>query len=240
MSDPVAEAAAQLAALSVANMAETDATTPFMEKFAAQLAASQTQATPPVEVPNVPAVAGASATAPATAELPNADAGTQPAGAAIDAAGDSGNVAGAAVDGALATGAVVADGGDSPNAVAVAPAATSGAAASDTASETQGDLPNAASVAVEPTTALGSASNAAGASITSTIGASSGEPPLHILIAQHLEAIYKLAKTSTAPAGPDTSALKIRVGDVLFRISNGMAVSEGDMVQKLEALYRAL
>jgi len=172
MSDPVAEAAAQLAALQN-NPQVAEPTT--------------------VEVPNVPAVAGASATAPATAELPNADASTQPAGAATDAAGDS---------------------------------------------------PNGASVAVEPTTALGSASNAVGASTTSTTGASSAEQPLQTRIAAHLEAIYQLAcdysvATETA-ATLAAATTKTCIGDILHRISNGMAVTEGDLVTKLEALYRML
>jgi hypothetical protein len=199
MSDPVAEAAAQLAALQSQAPVET----------------------PPVEVPNVPAVAGASATAPATAELPNADASTPPAGAATAAAGDSGNVP------------------------AVAAANLSSAPSTESDESTSaGDCPNAASVAVEPTTALGSASNAAGESITSTIGASSVESPLHIRIAEHLEAIYQLAidnsiATETA-ATRAAATTKTLVGDILFRISNGMAVTEGELVAKLEALYRAL
>jgi hypothetical protein len=198
MSDPVAEAAAQLAALQ-----------------------AQAPTTPPVEVPNVPAVAGASATAPATAELPNADASTPPAGAATAAAGDSGNVP------------------------AVAAANLSSAPSTESDESTSaGDCPNAASVAVEPTTALGSASNAAGESITSIIGASSVESPLHIRIAEHLEAIYQLAidnsiATETA-ATRAAATTKTLVGDILFRISNGMAVTEGELVTKLEALYRAL
>jgi hypothetical protein len=34
--------------------------------------------------------------------------------------------------------------------------------------------------------------------------------------------------------------VKTHIGAVLHRISNGMAVAEGEMVQKLEALYRML
>jgi hypothetical protein len=67
---------------------------------------------------------------------------------------------------------------------------------------------------------------------------------LHIRIAEHLEAIYQLAidnsiATETA-ATRAAATTKTLVGDILFRISNGMAVTEGELVTKLEALYRAL
>jgi hypothetical protein len=70
------------------------------------------------------------------------------------------------------------------------------------------------------------------------------DAPLHMKIAQHLESIYTLARdhVTAAPAAAvaDTSALKTHVGDILHRISNGMAVTEGELVTKLEALYRML
>lgn len=66
------------------------------------------------------------------------------------------------------------------------------------------------------------------------------DAPLHMKIAQHLESIYTLAKSIPAAAVVDTSALKTHVGDILHRISNGMAVTEGELVTKLEALYRLL
>jgi hypothetical protein len=96
-----------------------------------------------------------------------------------------------------------------------------------------------------PTAEPASAPSASGASTTSPIAASSGEkPPLHTLIAEHLESIYTLARdhVAAAPAAAvaDTSALKTHIGDILHRISNGMAVSEGELVTKLEALYRML
>ncbi|MFK4444651.1 hypothetical protein ABH944_004845 [Caballeronia udeis] len=149
------------------------------------------------------------------------------------------------------------------------------------------ELPNAVSGAAESTTVTASAPPASGNGETSSIGASSGEDPnaggttatatvdsavtatptsnsasrqggqsttlelaqassrvidspLHVRIAAHLEAIYSLAKTAPVAAVADTSTLKAHVGDILHRISNGMQVTEGELVQKLEALYRML
>jgi len=207
MSDPVAEAAAQLAALQN-NPQVAEPTT--------------------VEVPNVPAVAAESATAPATAE-----------GAGGAAVGEPASAAPGVMFGVAESDIASAKAGtsDLPN----ADASTHPAGA---ATDAAGDSPNGASVAVEPTTALGSASNAAGASITSIIGASSAEPPLQTRIAAHLEAIYQLAcdysvATETA-ATLAAATTKTCIGDILHRISNGMAVTEGELVTKLEALYRML
>jgi hypothetical protein len=106
-------------------------------------------------------------------------------------------------------------------------------------SDATGDLPNVASVAAEPTTAAASASNADGADITKSTAANSGEP-LHVRIAAHLEAIFQMAKDAPVAVVADTSVLKTHVGDILHRISNGMQVTEGELVQRLEALYRML
>lgn len=57
-----------------------------------------------------------------------------------------------------------------------------------------GELPNVALGAADGTTVQGYASNAAGASITLPIGASSGSPALASMVAVHLEAIYRLCK----------------------------------------------
>ncbi|KAE8757325.1 hypothetical protein FSO04_24195 [Paraburkholderia madseniana] len=103
----------------------------------------------------------------------------------------------------------------------------------------ESELPNVASVAAEPTTAVASASNAGGADIIKSTAVSFGEP-LHVRIAAHLEAIYSMAKEAPVAAAADTGALKTHVGDILHRISNGMQVTEGELVQKLEALYRML
>lgn len=187
MSDPVAEAAAQLAAQS--------AEPSLLEKAMGtihDLEAKVEHLIHPDTPGNEPAVAAESATAPAIAEIPN-DATTPPAGDATGAAGD---------------------------------------------------LPNVASDAVVHTTAPDSASNAAGADTTKSTAASSGEPPLHIRIAEHLEAIYTLARDSSVStetaAMRAAAATKTHIGDVLHRISNGMQVTEGELVQKLEALYRML
>jgi hypothetical protein len=178
MSDPVAEAAAQLAEQ-----------------------AEQTQEG--ADLGNAPAVAEASVTAPATAEvveLPNG-----PTSAGVD---------------------------------------------TDAVAHVEGESPNVASGAAEPTTEPDSAPSADGANTTSPIDGSSGEPeatdsrPLHMRVAAHLEAIFQMVKTDTqrAPTAAESHAehVKSHIGDVLHRISNGMAVAEGEMVQKLEALYRML
>jgi hypothetical protein len=112
------------------------------------------------------------------------------------------------------------------------------------------ELPNVASGAAEPTIEQGYAPSADGANTTSPIDGSSGEPeatdsrPLHMRVAAHLEAIFQMVKTDTqrAPTAAESHAehVKSHIGDVLHRISNGMAVAEGEMVQKLEALYRML
>jgi hypothetical protein len=105
------------------------------------------------------------------------------------------------------------------------------------------ELPNVASGAAEPTTEPDSAPSAAGANTTSPTDASSAEP-LHVRVAAHLEAIFQMVKTDTqgAPTAAESHAehVKTHIGAVLHRISNGMAVAEGEMVQKLEALYRML
>jgi hypothetical protein len=174
-----------------------------------------------VEPGNAPAVAAASVTEAATAE----GAGGAAVGEAVDISPTSGTSTTSAPSSA-----------ELPNAAATPPAG----AATDAA----GDVPNVALAVAAPTADPGSASSAAGASTTSPTAASSGEPPLHMKIAQHLESIYTLARdhVAAAPAAAvaDTGALKTHVGDILHRISNGMAVSEGELVTKLEALYRML
>jgi hypothetical protein len=126
-----------------------------------------------------------------------------------------------------------------PATVAEAPTSTADSDAPQQAAE----LPNAAPAAVESTTAPASAPSADGANTTSPIDASSGEP-LHVRVAAHLEAIFQMVKTDTAraPTEAETHAehVKTHIGDVLHRISNGMAVAEGELVQKLEALYHML
>jgi hypothetical protein len=189
MSDPVAEAAAQLAEQ-----------------------AEQTQEV--AEPGNAPAVAVASATAPATAE----EAGTAAVGEIAAAHAEAEPV----------------DISATTSVAAVESAATLGA----------DELPNVASGAAEPTTEPDSAPSADGANTTLPTGASSAEPPLHMRIAMHLEAIYTMAReeVEAAPkeAAEQAQTVKTHIGDVLHRIRNGMAVAEGEMVQKLEALYRML
>lgn len=122
-------------------------------------------------------------------------------------------------------------------------ATTSVAAVGLDATQDAAELPNVASVADDHTAAQDSAPNAAGANTTSPTAASSAEPPLHMRIAMHLEAIYTMAREHVeagARPSPGASLLKAHIGDVLHRISNGMSVAEGELVQKLEALYRVL
>jgi hypothetical protein len=183
MSDPVAEAAAQLAEQ-----------------------AEQTQEV--AEPGNAPAVAEASVTAPATAE-----------GAGTATVGES-------VVGAMP-------------ATVEAPLADSGMPQSTELSTASGDLPNVASGAADPTTEPDSAPSADGANTTSPTDASSAEPP-HVRIAAHLEAIYQIAKDIPHVMVVDTREVKNHVENVLHNISNGMAVSEGELVRKLEALYHML
>ena len=79
---------------------------------------------------------------------------------------------------------------------------------------------------------------------TSPIVESSADEPLHSRIAQHLEAIYELAKQHVeTPATTVTQAaadLKAHASDILHKLHNGIAVSEGELVQKLEKLVSML
>lgn len=224
MSDPVAEAAAALAAQSVANMAAQGTSTPFLDQihpetdttFAAQVAEAMHNIEAKVDHLIHPE-AGSAVPGEALPSGTPADSGTNlgssgPASTETEA----GNVVAAAGAGEPVAGAALADGGD---------------------------LPNAVSGAAESTTDTGSAPSASGSGETSSIGANSGDP-LHMRIAPHLEAIYSMAKEQFE-AGPSIAltggtVLKTHVGDILHRISNGMQVTEGELVQKLEALYRML
>jgi hypothetical protein len=120
---------------------------------------------------------------------------------------------------------------------------TSAGVDTDAVAHVEGESPNVASGAAEPTTEPDSAPSAAGANTTSPTDASSAEP-LHVRVAAHLEAIFQMVKTDAerAPTAAESHAehVKTHIGDVLHRISNGMAVAEGELVQKLEALYRML
>lgn len=200
MSDPVAEAAAQLAAANNPQVAEPS----LLEKAMDTIHELESKVEHLIH--------------------PNAEAGGAAPGESVIAPGADGS----------------SQQPESPisnSATAQSEASSSGSASIGSA-ETA-DLPNVASVAAEPTTAAASASNADGADITKSTAASSAEP-LHVRIAAHLEAIFQMAKDAPVAAVADTSALKTHVGDILHRISNGMAVTEGELVQKLEALYRML
>jgi hypothetical protein len=131
-------------------------------------------------------------------------------------------------------------GSDLPN---VLPASTSGIAEESMPSADSGltaEVPNAVSGAAESTTVTDSASPVSGSGETSSIGANSGEPPLHVRVAAHLEAIFSMVQEAAPTPSTDAIGLKTHVGDILHRISNGMAVTEGELVQKLESLYRML
>jgi uncharacterized protein involved in copper resistance len=122
-------------------------------------------------------------------------------------------------------------------------AMTSAPAAESDATQVEGESPNAAPAAVESTTGPASAPSAVGDGTTYTTAASSVEP-LHVRVATHLEAIFQMTKEHVEAAPNEATAhalsVKAHIGDALHRISNGMAVAEGELVQKLEALYRML
>ncbi len=139
---------------------------------------------------------------------------------------------------------------ESPN---VLPASTSGtlpesepnAITGSIVSSESDEVPNAVSGAAESTTGTASAQPASGSGETSSIEENFvDDRPLHVRVADHLEAIFGMVKAHVdgvhEAATTDTSALKTHVGDILHRLSNGMAVSEGELVQKLESLYRML
>lgn len=242
MSDPVAEAAAQLAA----QLAEPN----LLEKAMGtihDLEAKVEHLIHPDTPGNEPAVVVESAMAPAIAE----EAGTA-------ATGESSGLAADAVTSEVAT-------GDLPNVASdaaeptTAPDSASNAAGADTTKSTgasSGEDPNVGGTAATATADSAmistpipnSASQPDGAPKISAEESASiaaiAEPPLHIRIAEHLEAIYTLARDSAVStetvATRAAAATKTHIGDVLHRISNGMQVTEGELVQKLEALYRML
>jgi hypothetical protein len=199
MSDPVAEAAAQIA----------EQHTDVIPQESAQEAGTAAAGEPSGAEDAAAPLESFSSSSPSSAQAQSSSQGTTSAG------GDEGNV----------------DASTSP-----AGAATSAA--------TDGELPNVASGAADPTAAQDSALNADGANTTLPTAASSAEPPLHMRIAMHLEAIYTMARehVEAAPkeAAEQAQTVKTHIGDVLHRISNGMSVAEGELVQKLEALYRVL
>lgn len=253
MTDPVAEAAAQIA-LQEGQAAEPNGAAGALlaglhnlEAKVEHLIHPETEA-PTVEAPGEALPSGTPA-----------DSGTSLGSSGpVSTETEPGNVVAAAVDGGPVAGAVVADGGDLPNAASAVAESTTVTASATPASgsgetlsiaASSGEGPNAGGTtatatvdsAVTGTPTLNSASRRD--QLSQTLGAASqpsAVKPAHLRIAQHLEAIYTIATEAPVTAVADTSYLKTHVGDILHRISNGMQVTEGELVQKLEALYRML
>ncbi|MBR8157120.1 hypothetical protein KDX20_22050 [Burkholderia cenocepacia] len=63
-------------------------------------------------------------------------------------------------------------------------------------------------------------------------------------MAQHLESIYQITvdhvRQLTAPADVAGEELKVEIDDLLHKLSNGIAVSDGRIVAKLAALRSLL
>ncbi|WP_249220705.1 hypothetical protein [Burkholderia cenocepacia] len=89
----------------------------------------------------------------------------------------------------------------------------------------------------------GSATAASTAGISSPSAANSLDS-LPSRIAQHLESIYQITvdhvRQLTAPADVAGEELKVEIDDLLHKLSNGIAVSDGRIVAKLAALRSLL
>ncbi|RQS22470.1 hypothetical protein DIE05_29795 [Burkholderia sp. Bp8995] len=63
-------------------------------------------------------------------------------------------------------------------------------------------------------------------------------------VAQHLESIYELVtdhvRQAAAPADVAKAELTVEIDDLLHKLSNGIAVSDGRIVAKLAALRSLL
>jgi hypothetical protein len=132
---------------------------------------------------------------------------------------------------------------------AAAPASTSQPAADTTSKSSEpqgtGDAPNAApAVAEQPATQPSAAPASTPAGTLPTGASSPGDDPLHVKVAGHLEAIYNLTKeaatTPVVQSAAVASEAKSHIGDILHKISNGMSVAEGELVQKLQKLFHLL
>jgi hypothetical protein len=68
--------------------------------------------------------------------------------------------------------------------------------------------------------------------------------PLHMRVAQHLEAIYSLTRDATeqpvTTVTQEAVGVKQHIAEVLHSIQNGIDVRSGELVQKLEALFHKL
>ncbi|MGG1947095.1 hypothetical protein AB1286_20140 [Trinickia sp. NRRL B-1857] len=186
------------------------------------------------------------------APVPDADHTPEQRAAAWEAMG---NVAGGTSSGEQSTAAASAEGaqagvsaGEAGNAGAsqASQSASSSSSQDSAAGAVGGDAPNAVLGAAAPSpSAEGSAMSAAGAATSSLIaGNSAAELPLHVRLAQHLEAIYQLAKEDVEKPvrslSQEAVELKAHIADTLHKLHNGIAVSEGVLVQKLEAILRLL
>ncbi|MDN7481914.1 hypothetical protein QZM38_13875 [Burkholderia orbicola] len=120
-----------------------------------------------------------------------------------------------------------------------------GTSAADVPPAGPGEDPNAdasAAAGLDPAS-LGSAQPASTAGTSSPIAANSLDSlPSHI--AQHLEAIYEIAvdhvRQLAAPGHVAKAELAVEIDDLLHKLSNGIAVSDGRIVAKLAALRAML
>lgn len=78
----------------------------------------------------------------------------------------------------------------------------------------------------------------------SSLGSGSQVPSLPHRVAQHLESIFQLVvdhvRQAEAPADVAKAELKLEIEGLLHKLSNGIAVTEGQIVAKLSALLRLL
>lgn len=186
---------------------------------------------PPGDQPQAPQEAG-------TATMGES---TNVASASSPSESSAGDTAATAIASAVTAGTATSNSASQAEAGNVAPAADAGG--QDPVGDAPvagGDVPNAAPVAVEPTTAPASATSADGEGTTSPIGASSPASALPGQVAQHLEAVYQTVVDHAEAATAAATDVKAHIGEVLHMIHNGIAVSEGQLVQKLEALFHKL
>jgi hypothetical protein len=161
---------------------------------------------------------------------------------------DSGNAAGGASSGEQSSAAIFAE--NASTSASAGDAGESSGGSSTSANGTSGESPNAGAAPAEsasgdaaPSSAPAASGDDGGSSSDGSSGAGADDA-LHVQIAGHLEAIYQLALNSVENPGATIAQvagdLKEHVADVLHKIRNGMAVAEGELVAKLEALFHKL
>lgn len=177
--------------------------------------------------------AAPSSTEPTAEELASIAMGTSAQEAGTSAQGESNAAApdaGAAVDPSAPSGSA-----------ATAPS-TPSPDASDAEGQASGEDGASAAAGLDPES-LGSAQAASIAGTSSPSGESSLDS-LPSRIAHHLESIYRIAvehvQQLAAPADIAKAELAVEIDDLLHKLSNGIAVSDGRIVAKLAALRSLL